>query len=257
MWESYQFLRYYIPGNLFLIYLILFLSPFLTVEAISLEVWVSAILGGFVISSPLGYILYSLYDQTFYVDISRGKKNPYFFRKNNRKILKIVKSWIEEDKEVDVSRIPKESLNSLIDFGLHSDLKNGWDEFIITSEILDTLRGFWSHHNARYVSSVFVPVASFIVWAISLITLSKTKAGFIGFHEYSWVVFLMIVILISILSILIGRGINFTCKPGWRPTTEKIRMEIYALEEYLVRARENTIKKMIDKMKDEWKRTKK
>ena len=254
MWASYEFLRYYIPGNLFLIYLFLFLSPFLIISSDSLTILVSTILGGFVISSPIGYILYSLYDQTFYEDIGDGKTNHYFFRENNRKSLELVRSWISADKEIDMNKIQSENITGLIDFALYSDIKDDEKEFEVNSKISDTIRGHWSHHNARYVCSVFVPVASFIIWAIALIIFWLTRADFIGFNAYRWLLCLPIIIFIAILSILIGRGINFTCKPGWRPTTEKIRREIYALEEYLIRAKEKTIKKMIDKMKDEWKK---
>lgn len=71
--EQYQFLRYYLPGSVFLIYLALLLVPVTNPESLifliqgqNLLALVTLIGGAFVISPPLGYLLYSLYDTFLY-----------------------------------------------------------------------------------------------------------------------------------------------------------------------------------------------
>jgi len=211
--EQYQFLRYYIPGSLSLAYLFLLVLVNTGERIFDLLIGtgtVSVVIGTFTLSPALGYVIYQFYDTLLYNRIARCKK---------RKALNLLDTW------ADAKGFPKgdnwESTRrkELIDFILYSSATDS--SFEISDQLADTIRGFWSHINARIVSSVFVPISSGILFLL----LNSLRP-----IEINGLSTLSAVFAIIVLSIFIGY-----------PSIRTIK-EAFALEEYLIRAKERDLR---------------
>ena len=77
--EEYQFLRYFIPGSLFVIYTTLIIYPALSLEILLFleknpEIVLGIIGGVFAGSLAFGYLVYTLYDTFLYNIIAMNPK---------------------------------------------------------------------------------------------------------------------------------------------------------------------------------------
>lgn len=218
--------------------------PFVRIDLENLQAWptwISAVVGGFVVSSPIGYLLYLIFDYAFYTKIARGKEN-IFFRWNKRSIIKYLNNWINEwaKENTKLQNLSTEEKQELIDFALYTSLKeregcSSERTFAISDTIIDTLRGFWSHHNARYVCSLFVPLASGILATFLVFLMGHSGSSLFKFDHCT-----IVLEIIFVLSIFAVSWYNI------RPT-EKTRREIYALEEYILLTKKNAIHEILSK----------
>lgn len=223
--ERYQFLRYYIPGFLFLSYMFGLItvnidrSVFELFKTLGLDP-ISLVAVAVAISPAIGYIIYAFYDWTLYRRLSKCK--------TQRITLKIIDEWAKTEK------YPKkaETLDftrkkELIDFALYCSRKD--TGFEISKQIAETIRGFWSHVAARYVSSIFVPLACACFFGI-LLVLNYSSVLNLPFKEYVDNQNLPLILLIIALSICMGYPARRTVG------------EAFALEEYVVRVREQAVR---------------
>lgn len=136
----------------------------------------------------------------------------------------------------------------------------------VNIQITETIRGFWSHHNARFVMSTFVPIFTAITIVIILVADIYLSSTIVGYYPLLWItqhlqqlapfhppaisLFLIFfnllnpltlsnasfVVLVVLLSIFIYSPIK------------RIRMEAYTLEAYLLVAREDLLDEMLRKL---------
>jgi len=217
MSEEYQLLRYYIPGSLFLIYLSVLIIPnsgniILYVREFSILELIGVFLGFFTISPPIGYIIYSIYDWTLYRRISKWKKK--------RTALQLIEEWAKNEK-VTLDNVKKKEL---IDFAFYFSLKDS--NFKISDQIGETIRGFWSHFNARVVCSIYVPL-----FVLSSILITNYILNWnIFFPTFPTIISGSIIMIISV----------FLGIPAWGTMKEA-----FALEESVVRLRKQEILKYL------------
>ena len=136
--EEYQFLRYFIPGSLYVIYTTALIVPILNPTVIDFfKKDTSALLGvvggAFGASLAVGYIIYTFYDTFGYT--------PRMMDRNKRKMLDYIDHHVEGWKEP-IEANKKEFLDMLwIKFG-----ENGSGD-----KYYATVKSMWSHLNARIV----------------------------------------------------------------------------------------------------------
>ena len=144
--EEYQFLRYFIPGSLFVIYVTLLVLPNLNPQLFPYlssnpETILAIVAGAFGASLAFGYLIYSFYDLVFYNFLAM--KFP-----NKRKILGYMKEKIEGWD--DVSEPDKKEFLDML-YRLPGDANKN-------EQVSSLTRGIWSHFNARIVSATCVPL---------------------------------------------------------------------------------------------------
>lgn len=223
--ERYQFLRYYIPGFLFLSYMFGLItvnidrSVFEILKTLGLDP-ITLVAAAVAISPAIGYIIYTSYDSIGY--------NSIIAKSKKREALSLLVKWAEKEE------YPKkgETLDftrkkELIDFALYCSRKD--TGFEISGQIAETIRGFWSHAAARYVSSIFVPLACACFLGI-LLVLNYSSVLNLPFKEYVDNQNLPLILLIIALSICMGYP------------ARRIVGEAFALEEYVVRVREQAVR---------------
>jgi len=182
--------------------------------------FISVVASAFALSPAIGYIIYQLYDWLFY-----SNRLP---RDKGRKALDFLGDLAVEEEFPEKGRtLEFHRKKELIDFTLYCGHKN--TDFKISEQISDTLRGFWSHVAARYVSSIFVPISCGIFFC-GLLILDYFSVLNIPFNESIDNKNFPLILLIVLLSICI-----------WIPS-RRIKKEAFALEEYIIRAREKTVR---------------
>jgi hypothetical protein len=206
--EEYQFLRYFIPGSIYVVYTTALLLPILNSTVIDFfRKDTSALLGivGAALGASLaaGYIIYTIYDTFGY--------SPRMMNRDKRKMLKYIDDNIDGWKEpIDSSK--KEFLDLLlIKFGESSS----GDRYSAT------VKSMWSHLNARIVCYLYVPVLSAIsVPTIMLYsTLIARKALF--FFDLGNILLLVIVtVFIIFISLILKLGSD-------RPMNEGTTLEYF------------------------------
>lgn len=180
---------------------------------------ISLVAAAVAISPAIGYIIYTFYDSIWY--------NYRIAKSEKREALGLLVKWAEKEE------YPKkgETLDftrkkELIDFALYCSRKD--NDFEISEQIAETIRGFWSHAAARYVSSIFVPLACACFLSI-LLVLNYSSVLNLPFKEYIDNKNFPLILLIITLSICIGY-----------PAGRTVR-EAFTLEEYVVRVREQAV----------------
>jgi len=166
--EEYRFLRYYIPGSLCLTYtfiLVLFnsnenLINYLRTNPIQI---LGAAIGLFAISPAIGYIIYQFYDWIVY--------RSRWISKNREKRIALIKidEWAEEEKIS--SFLDDVKKKEFIDFALYFGFEKA--EFNVSERIGETIRGFWSHANARLTCSICVLPSSLILFFLFALTVNQ------------------------------------------------------------------------------------
>jgi len=214
MTEQYQFLRYYIPGSLSLIYFFGLILANMGDEAFRLlnhPALISLVVGLFASSPALGYVIYLFYDWTLYNKIASCEE---------RRALTLLDTWANTEHFRKGERWQSVRRKELVDFALY--LRPHDCGLRISGNVTETIRGFWSNANARITSAIYVPIASGIMFAIFVllkppitISVCSTAFAFLG---------------IMVFSVCIGL-----------PAKRTIR-EAFALEEYIVTARQQEIR---------------
>lgn len=158
VFEEYQFLRYFIPGSLYVFYTSLLIIPNLADTIVkdlgqNGNVLIGVFVGAFGASLAFGYVIYTFYDSFLY--------NFLAMRPGWRDILRLMESeinvWTKKSNEK-----KKEFLDTLYYYLDKRDPMN--------QKFSETIRGIWSHFNARIVCLFFVPTFSgvtvFLLWLV-------------------------------------------------------------------------------------------
>jgi hypothetical protein len=254
--EQYQFLRYYLPGSLFLLELGLFLAPFINYFELqkllggNLLSLVTVVGGAFVVSPAIGYLLYSAYDTAIYnqkamnwdnrrslMYLIEWARHPRMSARNLERIfvgidqadsntLKIMKKDLNS---VDFGKL-RPSLKSLIDFIIHSKPRNGNSE-VRDDEISANLRGYWSHFGARWVCGAIAPITALGTFFILLVFLFPILIqGPIVFQHWATPYERWIWLAIDTVPISLFSGILLYSR-------NNPRMEAFELEYYIIRTK--------------------
>lgn len=212
--ELRQFLRYFIPGTVFLLEMILVLLPVLNLRVFVKNPNLLQVVGLAVVFSPaIGYLNYIWYDKLFYARIGRGE-NAWLFKADKRPLIEKVK------KELNQNKLDNRTFG-LVNLVLYSKAISAGNrsQGLDMSELIEAIRGFWDNHNARFV--LLMPV-----WLFAMI--SASLAGL-----YLHFVFFPVLLSNLWLSIAVGT-ILFILSYFSYDETKRIRSEIYGLEEAIL-----------------------
>ena len=226
--EEYQFLRYFIPGSLYVIYTTALITPFLDPSVINFfENDPSALLGivggALGASLALGYIIYTFYDTFLYNRWAMNFEN----RVSLRYLAEKIEGWDDPRKPQNTNCINDYQKKMFLDM-----LWIGFDKDNLSERYDKTLRGMWSHLNARKVCYLFVPAFSVISFSLLVITLPIIirETLFILPPLPNWGVFFLVLIVIGFISGVFRYGAK-------RPLNEGTTLEYFfikqRIEEYL------------------------
>lgn len=194
MFEEYRFLRYYIPGSLYVIYMAFLVAPYLSENIRDYlllknpNVLLGLFAGAFGASLALGYVIYTIYDSILYEKLAMKKERPILEYLMNR-----INGWCNlENYE------KKEFIDTLYHLLGESDRNE---------QFVRKIRGIWSNFNSRVVCSIFVPFSCGVTIVLLLIieVFSDVKLfsigtsgllGEIGQISYL-IVYLIVMIIIS------------------------------------------------------------
>ena len=190
--DEYQFLRYYIPGSLYVIYVTALVFPILSPQVFNYlaknpDVFLGTVGGVFAASLAIGYLIYSFYDWVEYNETAMGEKKKKLFAYIERE----APGWkdLPEPEQ-------KESLDMIyLTFG----------DPAANERASNQIRGMWSHYNARKVCYKFVPLFAAITVLLSLIPdLFMTKKLYAIPGHWEWL--LLAVAAILIVSVTLRQG---------------------------------------------------
>lgn len=179
-----------------------------------------AVIGAFGFSILFGYIMYQCYDNFQY---PKEMKNMIF--------MKLMMDWVKTKGEKLRDRLDKDEvlLEMLINYGLYAFKSDK-----PLNPPIDTLRGYWSHLQARTIGS-FVGVPAFVLSLITFKLLSNVE-GLLVFNADRMNVFGVIILVIIAFSVILW----------WR--TEVIRKQIGHLVCLILRHNHDSINEMLDKL---------
>jgi hypothetical protein len=259
--EQYQFMRYYLPGSLFLVYLALLLSPFSGPRLVEFMKsnfggLVTLVLGVFVVSPAVGYVLYIWYDTNVYnkkfMDWSPGQRPSLGLLvacalKGELPSTRAKKpdqlTTIEGSKECQDKLRP--ATKGLIDFIIHTEV--GEKQSAVKSRAAGNLPSYWSNYAARYICSRIAPLSSMLVFFAIIIIDNLSILPFVSKYEFmtgtifalnysnpivqlTWLVFSLSIILST--SLVLWRGEK-------RPREEAFQLEYYIVRTKLAGAGRN------------------
>ena len=206
--DEYQFLRYFIPGSLYVIYTTALIIPFLDPSVINFfkgdtSALLGVVGGAFGASLAIGYIIYTFYDTFGYT--KRLFKDP-----EKRKMLGYLNDNIQDWKEpLDASK--KEFLDML---WIKLSENNSGERFFAT------VRGMWSHFNARVVCYKYVPIFAGssvpLIWLFSTIVIKNPVFSF----DLRNLAVIVPIVLICIVSAIFKNGAK-------RPLDEGTTLEYF------------------------------
>lgn len=233
--EEYQFLRYFIPGSLFVIYTTLMTFPILSSTAIDYLLrhpdFLLGIIGGaFAGSLAFGYIIYTFYDTVLY--------NRFAMNVEKRLLLQYLPTQIKKGKWDSLDEHEKKMIMEMI----HVAGKDTKD----CDRFYNIVRGWWSHFNARWVCLLFVPLLSGIS-VIFLYSFDVIISGRIfAFTLPNLILYIPIAIVIAIVSLVLKTGAK-------KPFNEAAQLEYYFIK-YKVEKKNGDFEEMINILLDEkWK----
>jgi len=207
-----------------LIYLALLVLPNSTIVSgtflARLDVLLSAVVGSFVISPPIGYVIYTFYDSLLYERVATYPKWRTVFR------------LLDKNQKLDTTDKKKAFLDLV--FRIHTK-----DSIKVDPSLLLTIRGIWSHFNARIVCSIFVPAFSVGCFLVLYAVENALPIEIFRFRSFTWsnlaiplwLVPVLIIATVSLVLILFSR----------RPYRETCR-----LEEYLFLVKDKEVKKALE-----------
>jgi len=221
--EEYQFLRYFIPGSLFVIYTTLIAFPILSSTAIAMlgnpETLLGVIGGAFAGSLAIGYITYTFYDTFLYNRLAMNTKRRLLLQYLPTKIKEWDSLLLHEKKMV---------MEMIHNTGKDTE---ACDRFY------NIIRGWWSHFNARWVCLLFVPLLSgFSV--LFLLSLNIILGGEIfAFNLPNLFLYVPIALVIVTISLVLKIGAE-------NPFNEATQFEYYFVK-YKIENNEEDFKEMI------------
>lgn len=237
MAEEYQFLRYYLPGSLFLFYVAILLVPNSSVYSsivssdgtLSLGINLVGLLVSLIGVSPIiGFIIYAFYNPYYERRAVASDRGAFEYLKTE-KFTKNTKIKAELILSSDKQR--KEFLDLVVHTkGIGSNLE-------VDSDIRDLMKGHLSKYAARIVCGFYVPIFSTIV-VLTLFLIGVFSPTTLSFN---WQPHFLIpaALLISFLSIRFLRD------------NERVIQEAFILEEYLVKAKEKAVMELLEKISAE------
>lgn len=229
--ERYTFLRYYLPGSLFITYMLILIIPNLAQQPEDLVV---AIVGAFGASPVVGYLIYALYNNHYEEkakDTNRRGALRYlselrFVKEDGER--KDYKALLESDKQ-------KKEFLDLVFWSNCKAAKNEAD-IDINPEIVQVLKNHLSSYAARTVCGIYVPLVSVIGFGVVQILgiVSQSPDGPI----FAWkplFVFLWFAMLVLVsLPLLYDR--------------DRVLDEAFQLEENFVKAKKKEILLLLERL---------
>lgn len=221
-------MRYYLPGSLFLIYMMILVIvnlPAQTIKTLSQEALVGIFTGAFVASPTIGYLIYAFYNHLYEHwagDVTKRPALKYledlsFTSEKNRPYIRGNLRCFIQKKE-------------FLDLIYHSSSNNG--EMKIDTEILNTLKNHLSAFAARIVCGFFVPIfcipSFLLVWkALSLINIDFAWNALFTIFSILAIAIISIVLLIDCMRVL---------------------YEAYQLEVYMIKTKSKEIEELCKKL---------
>ena len=232
-WERYQFLRYYLPGFLFITYLAILLIP--AMENIPVSTTIDqfvGIFGAVIIASPvIGYLIYSPYNN-FYEYVSSHCNRPALVFIQNAEFAKRSERAYYT-KRTDSFALQKELIDLTLYIDYHpKDKANGTEksDATLSHSVLSVLQNQLNNFSARVVCGFFTPIFSLVIAGIIGLVLMPT---FFSLDKTAVYFSILLIILIS-GSLLVGaRG---------------VLKEAFVLENYIIRSRKSELKIILDKI---------
>lgn len=230
MSDMRQFLRYEIIGYMLFIDTFFLILPFINTSVITnwLPELLKISISGLIIAIPIGWLIYQI-------------SNIFLIKKQYRKkSIKLIKKWSENKGK---TSLPDHYCGELVNVGLYfsnNNVEN--DENSFDSQLAtETLRGYWTHLDARWIVAWPIPIISVALTVIILLSIPKwlVNSSIFHFDDYCFIVSFFILIIIMIISWSINRPLN------------RIIKEIDALESILILLRKNQIETTIDKIHEE------
>ena len=187
--DEYQFLRYFIPGSLAVIYIAFFLAPFIGDGVInnfkaSPEGLLGIVGAAFGASLAIGYVIYTFYDTCSY--------NKAAMDSTKRRIL----HYLEKQKP-DCKKLSEFEKKATLDM-----LYDAFDDSSVSNRVASKARGMWSHFNARKVCAIYVPSFSIVFSVIIILFAHLIKPNIFDFSNlYRFLLLIPICLIVGAVSI--------------------------------------------------------
>jgi len=209
MAEQYQFLRYYLPGSLLLLYTTILTVPNLSPDTffgpINLERIVAIFVGLLTINYTVGYLIYVPYNYRY----EKLAIDP-----NRRQVIEYINRLAKEANCRDFIKCDAQR-KEFLDLVYHSNYRAG-SELQIDSDIIATLKNHLSNYAARYVCGTLIPLSLIPVIPFVWYILLRAGIGFTWNVPFS----LLVITLILITSLLLSID------------RERVLLEAFQLEEF-------------------------
>ena len=215
-------MRYYLPGALFLAYLLSFIVLSLPLDTIKSIEWIEilgVLLGALGASPVVGYLIYAFYNEFIYELLARWATIRHALEYLEALGFDKEKSFLQK--------------KEFIDLVYHSALAGtGKDTLKIDPEILKTLKGHLSNFATRVTCGALVPILLIPAMFITVMTLQDVFAVSLIFRPLVILYMLGIVVLSTVL--LLG------CM--------RVLREAYQLEEYFLKAKKKEIEELLRRL---------
>ncbi len=187
--DEYQFLRYFIPGSLFVIYATCLILPILSTDGLlfmgnHLDIAVAIAVGAFGAALAFGYVIYTFYD-TF----SYGRDA---MKKEQRPLLRYFANHAENWNNLSESRQK-----------MFIEMTHITGKDIVDCRYFYSIgRGFRSHYNARIVCSLYVPAAALAIilfFVLSSYFTGNTYLSLTSRHAWLDIPILGVIFIVSVV----------------------------------------------------------
>lgn len=225
----YQFLRYYLPGSLLLIYSSLFVIPLMdpnTFVGLSLDKIIAVFVGLLAANYAIGYLVYIPFSYKY----EKVAVDP-----DRRPSLKFIESMAKSVGCETYFRCGTQK-KEFLDLVYHANIETRLG-LKIHHEIVNTLKNHLSNYAARYVCGTFVPFAIIPAMILTIPLLSFVGIGFQLRNLWFLLFALAVVILISLFLSM---------------DRERVLDETFALEEFMVRSKTEEIRELLNRVKTSW-----
>lgn len=219
VFEEYRFLRYFIPGSLYVIYMTFLVVPNLSVSVCNYisthpNLLLGAFAGAFGASVAFGYVFYTFYDSFL--------ANHLAMNENNRPILQYlarrINTWPNRQNY---------EKKAFLDTLYHRLGESGMNQ-----QFSEKIRGIWSNFNSRVVCSMFIPFFCVVSMVVLLLLGQFSDIKLLSFGSSSllgtWgqiIYFFMCGFVVGVISLVFWR---------WR---ERPYREALTLEDYFLRSK--------------------
>ena len=225
MTELYQFLRYYLPGSLLLMYIGLFIIHVLAPATfdIGLDKILAVFVGLLAANYAVGYLVYVPFVYKYEKMAMNSEKRPALGY-----ILRLAK---EEECE-NYLRCDTQK-KEFLDLAYHSNYESA-SELRIHPEIIATLKNNLSNYAARYVCGTYVPLAVIPGIILTIPTLAFVEISFE--LKNVWFIFVALTAVLSI-SLLLSMD------------RERVLNETFALEEFMIRTKQKEVRELLKRLR--------